>query len=511
MANIIKRIKNFKLRDFISRNIFELVKDHIHGINMITDFQQDVLTEYFLWFFGDEDLLREYYQNFDTRINNLTSLKSDNYFYSNIAQGQRVVHSGLAYSIAATKARVLFSSPIITTVVEEGEITTDQDRLNNILKLNTMDLINKTAAKTESWSGCVAFKIIIKPDVDYPIVQLFDKRKFEILTIDNRIQEIVFITHFKQGDKLFELHERYGFGFIKNDLFEVISHDDKQQVGLNTIDQTKDIEPLIEFLGEFIAAGFKPNETMWGRSDYQGQLSEFDALDEAWSGFVRDVRLGAAKVYIPENLQQRDKDGNLIKFDEFNNNINKLANDMSEKGKNELKFQQSDIRATEYKLTLNEIKDNVLENVGLSPVTLGRQADLNDSGVARREKEKATIRTRSEMIEIWKPFLESFYEVLLKSQDLIDNKRMVNGKNLADVGDYVINVKFPAYIEPNSPEEIKNAKELVEASLMSKKKMMMEHLKRTEDEAKDEINQMIIENQAVFNMERIDPDGGGDE
>lgn len=502
MANIVKRIKNFKLRDFISRNIFELVKDHIHGINMISDFQQDVLTEYFLWFMGDEDLLREYYQNFNLRINTLISLKSDNYFYSNIATGQRVVHSGLPYSISATKARVLFSSPVIVTVEELEKITIDQDRLHNILILNTIDLINKTAAKTESWSGCVAYKIIIKPDVDYPIVQLFDKRRFEILTIDNRIQEIVFTTHFKVESKLFELHERYGFGFIKNDLFEVISHDDKKQVNLKTIDQTKEVEPLVEFLGNFIAAGFKPNETMWGRSDYQGQLSEFDALDEAWSGFVRDVRLGAAKVYIPENMQQRDKDGKLLKFNEFNNNINMLANDMNEKSNNELKFQQADIRADEYKITLNEIKDNVLENVGLSPVTLGRQGDLNDSGIARREKEKATIRTRSEMIEMWKPFLESLYEKLLKAQDLID------GNNKTEPKDYVVNVKFPAYIEPNSPEEIKNAKELVEADLMSKKKMMIEHLGRTVDEADEEINQIIAESQAVFNMELMDSEGG---
>lgn len=505
MANIVKRIKNFKLRDFISSNIFELVKDHIHGINMITDFQQDVLTEYFLWFMGDEDLLREYYQNFNLRINTLISLKSDNYFYSNIAQGQRVVHSGLPYSISSTKARVLFSSPVIVTVKEPEGTTTDQDRLDNILKLNTMDLKNKTGAKTESWSGCFAYKIIIKPDVDYPIVKMFDKRKFEILTIDNRIQEIVFITHFKDGNKLYEFHERYGFGFIKNDLFEVISHDDKKEVSLNTIDQTKDVEPLIELKGEFVAAGFKPNETMWGRSDYQGQLSEFDALDEAWSGFVRDVRLGAAKAYIPENMQQRDQDGNLLKFNEFNNNINMMANDMNPNNKNELKFQQADIRADEYKITLNQIKDNILENVGLAPVTLGRQTEVVDSGIARRDKEKPTIRTRSEMISLWKPFLESFYEKLLKAQDLIDNNNKTEPK------DYIVNVKFPAYIEPNSPEEIKNAKELVESNLMSKKKMMIEHLSRSEDEAIAEINQMVIENQSVFNGELINPDGGGDE
>ena len=494
MANIVKRIKNFKLRDFISRNIFELVKDHIHGINMISDFQQDVLTEYFLWFMGDEDLLREYYQNFNLKINTLISLKSDNYFYSNIAIGQRVVHSGLPYSISATKARVLFSSPVIVTV-EDSE--TDQERLENILTLNTMDLINKTAVKTASWSGCVAYKIMIKPDVDYPIVQVFDKRRFEILTINNRIQEIVFITHFKVDSNLFEFHERYGFGFIRSHLFEVVSHDDKKEVGLTTIEQTKNTEPLVEFLGDFMAAVFVPNETRWGRSDYQGQLSEFDALDEAWSGFVRDVRLGAANVYIPESMQQRDIDGKLIKFNEFNNNINMLANDMKEKTVNKLEFQQPEIRADDYKITLNQIKDNILENVGIAPVTMGRQTEVVDSGIARQDKEKPTIRTRSEMIEIWKPSLEELYEKSLKSQDLID------GNNKVEPKDYIVNATFPAYIEPNSPEEIINAKDLVTEGLMSKKKMMMDHLKRTDDEADAEIAQINLENATVDGLDNF--------
>ena len=74
------------------------------------------------------------------------------------------------------------------------------------------------------------------------------------------------------------------------------------------------------------------------KSDYDGIISEFDSLDEAWSQLMDEIRLGRSEVYVPEMLLTNRT------FNKFRKNYAVLGSDIRENGTNKIEHIQPDIR-----------------------------------------------------------------------------------------------------------------------------------------------------------------------
>src|SRR5690606_16963019 len=59
-----------------------------------------------------------------------------------------------------------------------------------------------------------------------------------------------------------------------------------------------------------------PIGTYLGRSDYAGAEGLMDALDEAYTAWHRDIRLGKARGIVPEEWLERVDGTGVLKFDE---------------------------------------------------------------------------------------------------------------------------------------------------------------------------------------------------
>ena len=145
------------------------------------------------------------------------------------------------------------------------------------------------------------------------------------------------------------------------------------------------------------------------KADYEGIISEFDALDETWSQLMDEIRLGRSEVYVPEMLLTNRT------FNKFRKNYAELGNDERENGKNEITHIQPNIRTDEYAKAIREITSNCLISVGLSPFTVGINDEVgaNASGTSLTKREASSLRTRNEMIDGWEPFLEEMFMILL--------------------------------------------------------------------------------------------------
>src|SRR5690606_28757098 len=105
-----------------------------------------------------------------------------------------------------------------------------------------------------------------------------------------------------------------------------LNNDREEKVDLSEVPEveqiryTSDGEQRLNENDEFVYTGLKgmlafekPNKTpshefmssIYGASDYEGALDSFDALDEAYSGLIAELRDNKTIRYIPENMLPR--------------------------------------------------------------------------------------------------------------------------------------------------------------------------------------------------------------
>ena len=159
----------------------------------------------------------------------------------------------------------------------------------------------------------------------------------------------------------------------------------------------------------------------------------------------------------------------------------------SNKGNGKIQIEQADIDLEKFNKEKKETFMRVLRNVGLSPFTLG-EIDVNTSGnysyETRTHLEQMSIRTRSAKIRTWKIFLQSFVELLLQAQDIMEGKVPTQ---------YEVDVVFPPYIKEDKGMNPKEITEAVKMGIITV----------------EEARAILVENGYVVAniLKEVDPDG----
>lgn len=162
---------------------------------------------------------------------------------------------------------------------------------------------------------------------------------------------------------------------------------------------------------EFRKNGFL---SQFGRSDYAGLEPAFDAIDEAWSSWARDVRLAKARIIVPQAYLDSMGPGQGAYYDTEREVYEGLEFLTSDPGSRSITPQQFQIRVAEHERTITEWTRYVLRGAGFSASSLGEQG----TGTVRTAtevsaEERLSDRTRDKKINYWKGALRDFVKTWL--------------------------------------------------------------------------------------------------
>lgn len=455
------------------------------------------LMEHYVWYVGSLSLLLSFYRKNKWLYSTGEALDDYNYFWGNVPIENRRVHSKLPQIISNKMADMLLYNGLdietqVYTANDKGERVVDEEQsqivknvLMSIYKDNDFKKLLRKSMTDESWSGDIAWKLIIDTSFsNKPIIQEVDTRNYEIITKYGKDIGIVFKEYYeRQNGKTIDryvLEETYtkdenNNALIAYRLFKLDSVGKKQELPLGALEETAPLldNPLfdaetqtITFNGlEEILAQRKPNRlpnaefpnTNYGQSDYAGSCSLFDSLDETLSTMVDDIRKGRSLAFIPDTLIPRDMYGNVERFNDFKLRYQKVVgSDASTENENEITEYNPSSKSTEQLEKYKSILMQVCNSVGLSPLTLGITGleSIDASAQSQQEREKVSIRTRSYKIGLWQEFLEKISRKVLKTyiymQKITTTGEEIQDKELKvikelDIDNIEININFGDY------------------------------------------------------------------
>jgi A118 family predicted phage portal protein len=276
----------------------------------------------------------------------------------------------------------------------------------------------------------------------------------------------------------------------------------------DAVDGTGAIPTGVDQLTAVYIPNMKPNR-LWrslpaaapcGRSDFSGAESMMDALDETYSSWMRDVRLGKARLLVPDTYLQSLGQGQGARWDperEIYEQLNMLDNGT---GGNMITQSQFQIRVQEHKETALDLMTRIVASSGYEVQTFGLQGDhgrpLTATEVVARER-KSFI-TRSRKINYWRPALAEIFETLLAIDSVVFKSGVTPAKPDLEWGDGVS-------LDPTTVAQTVQYLHAAE-SASTEVRVAMVHQDWDEPQVKEEVARIVGERQA--SMIVPDPLGG---
>lgn len=451
------------LRDFFTRRrlnrlqrdldmLRNTIKFNPYAIT-ITDNETDKafsekITEYRVWSMGNAYILRRFF------LSAVQEYGTCNYFWTRAPLYYRMLHSGLPGLICSKMPRVLFGNGIAPTVsvykdngdVDKTKTKTATDyALQLIDKVNLRDVLTECATN-ESWGGHSFIKFSYDTELsNYPIIEASDIMSTEVVKERGITVAIIFKTWYEKekgqntglGSLKYRLDEIYttndsGDAVIRYELYEISTGEDKR-VPLNSISETVKVVETVNENDEIVFKGLqgmlafeKPNRlpslmfphSNYGASDFEGATDSFDAVDEAYSTIINEIRDNRTLRYFKSTALRRDKDGNVITPDDgFTKNYVYTESDLDQEqgGEKNRMIDQVNDKTEEHKQKYLTAVTVALNKAGLSPYSIGITGleSINQSAESQQERNKVTLETRKAKLELWKPYLSAVLTKLL--------------------------------------------------------------------------------------------------
>lgn len=347
--------------------------------------------------------------------------------------GKQKIHVPIAADIAATSSDLLFGEEMQISAHDEKEEPLDecQLRLEQITQKNSFHALLCEAAESCSVLGDVYFKAfwdkenrscpmirVIQGDSAWPEYRLGYLHAIHIFT------SLKTETGSMNKTVSYRTHELYEHGRITTKLFRGSEEDlgqecsaaDLKQFGLSPVTEVPDDAMLAIHI-----PNIRPNRmfrgSYMGRSDFDNQRDLMDALDEAYSSWVRDIRLGKARLIVPAEYLRRSPDELFgdgtrsiptFDFDEDVETLTALDTTASNGGVGILPTQPA-IRAVEHGQTCTDLIEKIVSGAGYAPQTFGINIEgMAESGTALRIREKKSYSTTAKKQAYWQDALEEF-------------------------------------------------------------------------------------------------------
>ena len=453
-------------------------------INEILDFEAHAIRNR-IWYRGDGNELEQLYRQSEEYVD------KHKFWGSKCTPGMEIrkIHTGLPGLIVKILAAAVlpdmndfeFESPeqesIWKVIAEENKFTKKIEK----------------ALKEALYIGDGAFKVSIDPqNSEHPILEWCPGDRVEFVRNRDRIQEIIFKTPYREKGRIYVLNERYGHGYIVNELYH-----EYKLVPLDSISATAGLRDVTFDNNTILAVPLMIYESAKyegrGGSIFDGKLDNFDSLDETWSQWMDALRAGRAKTYIPECLIPHDPStGELIRPNPFDNRYFASDGDMREGQKNQVMTDQPVIPHESYLASYVTAFDLCLQGV-ISPSTLGIDTKKLDNAEAQREKEKTTLYTRNAIIEALQETLPDVVEMCINAEHFLHNQAAEEVK---------VNIPFGEYANPSFESQVETIAKAKQGGIMSIERCVEELYGDTLDEhcKEEEIARLKVE-QGIQDME----------
>lgn len=359
-------------------------------INRDEDFKK---RENKVWYKGDAAGLEWFYK---TNFRNYMYPTHD--FYR-VVNGDMVrAHYPLASAISNSFGSLLFSN-YPTFVIETGSIIRNKkysERLRKILDINDILSLLQNSAQLQSYSGSVALKLNYDPTlIDVPLITAYPKEDFEI---HRKFGQVIYID-FKDYYGDYTLISRYGMGYITYRLFK-----GEEPVNIEILPETAGLKDVsfVDRDGALLPIIFAIDvqNKSGDRSDYDGLISSFHALDEAFSSMVNYIRKTKPNIFISEDIAAKDSKGNPKPLNNFDNVIT-ILDSTPEGNKTDVEREALKVEIKGYRDAFETIREEILMKVSLSPGTLGLPSGgARESSMALNIRERASMRSRNEKLAI---------------------------------------------------------------------------------------------------------------
>lgn len=534
------------LKDFFTRRrlnrlqrdlnmLRDTIKFNPYAVAMIDsetdkDFSRRI-TEYRVWSMGNSYVLRRFFVG-------TLEYRTCNYFWTRAPLSYRMIHSGLPGLICSKMPRILFGNGIAPTVSvykDSGEVDKNKTKaatdytLQLIDKVKLRDVLTECATN-ESWGGHSFIKFSFDTDLsNFPIIEAADIMSTEVVKERNETVAIIFKTWYedkKKGNqqRKYRLDEIYttdatGDAVIRYELYELTTGEEKR-VPLNSIPETQKIVEAVNGDDEVVFTGLKgmlafekPNKlpslefphSNYGASDFEGATDSFDAVDEAYSTIINEIRDNRTFRYFASHNCRRDKDtGEILTPDDgFTKNFVLTEGDIDQEqgvNKNRIVDQIPD-KTEEHKAKYLTAVTVALNKAGLSPYSIGITGleSINQSAESQQERNKVTLETRKAKLELWTPYLSKVLSQLLAFNTYLLNTVGVKQDDMPlpdmDITLSTVTIDFGEYLQ-DTDKDLVDIWGLAKSQGISSTQNAVRELHKSwsEKQILDETNVILFEN-----------------
>ncbi|MBO1739676.1 phage portal protein [Leifsonia sp. TF02-11] len=423
----------------------------------------DAMARYDAWYTNDVDALGYLYSV--TQLNQSTSFWGQvrRWFWGTptpqgSAQRPNKMHVAVASSIARMAANVVFSQmPDVRFgdnddhdeddkgLTAEGK-TAATKRVGEILDDRAHSVLLEAGELRFAHGGSfvkVAWDKDVSEDGPYLVAVAADAAvpKFRGRRLVNVIfwSDLAPLEGSKNTYRLLEMHEK---GRIEYGLYEATSSKDLgMRVPLDTHPDTAYLAPLVD-ADSAIPTGSKkltaaylpwarpngklrkdPGARDLGKSGLDGVEDLLDQIDEAYTSWMRDIRLGKARIVIPKGLIETGAPGQGGTFDadreifvetgEMVGSMNPQANGGKGAVESFITMFQPNIRWQEHMQTVTHLLAKVYEECGFSPQSFGDAGETAVTATEVTARENLTTLTRQASIMYCRPELRDLYAALM--------------------------------------------------------------------------------------------------
>lgn len=337
------------------------------------------------------------------------------------------LHIPLAGDVAELSANLLFSEVPQVTAATGEDSTATTDRLRAYLD-DSGHAALREGAETGAGLGGVYLRVVWDPD-------LSDRPWLDVVYPDAAIPEwrwnrLAAVTFWQELDPVHEdterwrLLQRYEPGAIQYGLYlgtpddlgvahPLEDHPDAAEYAavISEGDGITQALRVPNMLAVYVP-NIRPNR-LWrgvpgaaplGRSDYSGVEPMMDALDETWTSWLRDIRLGKARIMVPQSMLETDGPGRGAFMDIDREVMVGLT--MLDTGGDSITQSQFAIRVEEHQRSAAALVEQILRSAGYSSQSYGLEgtAAVTATEVAARKEQSLT--TRGQKILYWRPALQ---------------------------------------------------------------------------------------------------------
>ncbi|MFI6443815.1 capsid protein [Kitasatospora sp. NPDC050543] len=383
---------------------------------------QEAMADWDAWYSSDPDQLVERYrlrgergyQNRPAQLRGGVVGRFARWWWGQptaIGEKRSKIHIPLAADIARTSSDLLFSEPPRVTAEAGGET---QDRLDQLMETTLYPTLLEGGEVGAALGGTyyrVSWDTAI---TDRPWITTVAADGADPTFSYGRLTAVTFWRVVTREDQTLWRHlERHEKGVILHGLYKGTQYRLGKAMPLTADPATRDLQPVVNTgAPNHLTASYAPNmrpargwrntpaAAYLGQSDYQGIEGLFDALDETWASWMRDLRLGKGRITLPGQYLTSNGAGLGVTTD-LDREVYAGLN-IPPTGDGGITVSQFQIRVAEHRETAQSLLEQAVRQAGYSAASFGVVGDgtaVTATEIRARQGRSMTTRARKTLYQ----------------------------------------------------------------------------------------------------------------